>query len=106
MSLEYIWCFLIMFIASILTIFSYQKKQEVSGLFFLLVGNITAYFDFLSTETITLLFPLALLLVLMQKITGYAMQKPVLKSFCRVLSAGASAIWLPGLPNGALHRLL
>lgn len=67
MSLEYIWCFLIMLIASILTIFLYQKKQEVSGLFFLLVGNITAYFDFLSTETITLLFPLALLLVLMQE---------------------------------------
>ena len=66
MSLEYIWCFLIMLIANILTIFLYQKKQEVSGLFFLLVGNITAYFDFLSTETITLLFPLALLLVLMQ----------------------------------------
>ena len=66
MSLEYIWCFLIMLIASILTIFLYQKKQEVSGLFFLLVGNITAYFDFLSTETITLLFPLALLLILMQ----------------------------------------
>lgn len=67
MSLEYIWCFLIMLIASILTIFLYQKKQEVSGLFFLLVGNITAYFDFLSTETITLLFPLALLLILMQE---------------------------------------
>lgn len=67
MSLEYIWCFLIMLIAGILTILLYQKKQEVSGLFFLLVGNITAYFDFLSTETITLLFPLALLLVLMQK---------------------------------------
>ena len=67
MSLEYIWCFLIMLIAGILTILLYQKKQEVSGLFFLLVGNITAYFDFLSTETITLLFPLALLLILMQE---------------------------------------
>lgn len=43
MSLEYIWCFLIMLIAGILTILLYQKKQEVSGLFFLLVGNITAY---------------------------------------------------------------
>lgn len=65
MSLEYIWCFLIMLIAGICVIQLYLRKQTVSGLFFLLIGNITAYFDFLSTETLTLVFPLALLIVLM-----------------------------------------
>lgn len=67
MSLEYIWCFLLMFIAGLLVLRLYRKSHTVSSLFFLLIGNITAYFDFLTTETLTLLFPLALLVVLMQK---------------------------------------
>ena len=65
MSLEYIWCFFIMLLASILALSIYKKKKGLSGLFFLLIGNITAYFDFLTTETITLLVPLALLLIFM-----------------------------------------
>ncbi len=67
MSLEYIWCFLIMLIAGIGITLLYKKNNYVSGLFFLLIGNITAYFDFLTTETLTLLFPLSLLLILMYK---------------------------------------
>lgn len=65
MSLEYIWCFLIMITAGIIIILCNQKKKTVTGLFFLLIGNLTAYFDFLTTETLTLLFPLALLLISM-----------------------------------------
>ncbi|MGN0368302.1 MAG: hypothetical protein ACI4EK_05915 [Wujia sp.] len=65
MSLEYIWCFLIMLITGICVLMFYQKNKTVSGLFFLLAGNLTAYFDFLTTETLTLIFPLALLLMLM-----------------------------------------
>lgn len=67
MSLEYIWCFLIMLISSICLIKRYNRKHCVSALYFLIIGNITAYFDFLTTETLTLLVPLSLLLVIMHK---------------------------------------
>lgn len=65
MSLEYIWCFLIMLIAALCTVCIYNKTKQVCALFFFVIGNVTAYFDFLTTETITLLFPLSLLLVCM-----------------------------------------
>ncbi len=74
MSLEYLWCFLITFAAAYCVIILYRRKGTVSPLLFFIVGNLTAYFDFLTTETMTLLFPLSLLLIFMyddKKITGF-----------------------------------
>lgn len=63
MSLEYIWCFIIAFAASIYVLSSYKKKGCLPALTFFIIGNVTAYFDFLTTETLTLLLPAALLIV-------------------------------------------
>ena len=66
-SLEYVWTFIIMLIASIIAIWMYEKGKRNFSLFFLIVGSFTAYFDFLTTETITLLVPVVFLLVLKEK---------------------------------------
>lgn len=62
-SLEYIWTFLLMLLASILVTILYEKGSEVLWLLLMTLGSLTAYFDFLTTETLTLLVPLALVLI-------------------------------------------
>ena len=59
-SIEYIWCFIIMLCTSIAVICSKQEKRL--GFVFLITGIFTSFLDFLTTETITLLVPLLLLL--------------------------------------------
>lgn len=66
LCLEYFWTFLIMFIVSILGI-RLDKKRKNLNILFLLSGMITCYLDFLSTETITLLVPLLIVLVIRYK---------------------------------------
>ncbi|MBE5933761.1 MAG: hypothetical protein E7263_10130 [Lachnospiraceae bacterium] len=61
LSLEYTWTILIMLIASIVTVIKLNSNKFDFTILFLIVGNITAYFDFLTTETITLLIPLSLI---------------------------------------------
>lgn len=61
LSLEYTWTILIMLITSIITIIKLNSNKFDFILMFLVVGNITAYFDFLTTETLTLLIPLSLI---------------------------------------------
>ncbi len=67
MSFEYIWCFLLMFIFLLYLIHRYPTGRMHTCLFFFVIGNITAYFDFLTTETLTLLMPLAVLLLLINR---------------------------------------
>ena len=50
--------FYIAIIASLIAIRMYEKKSKNIDLLFLIVGMLTAYFDFLSCETITLTIPL------------------------------------------------
>ena len=62
-SLEYTWCFLIMFIfLDILLLFYDRLSREKITILFLFFGIITSFFDFLTTELITLLVPLLILL--------------------------------------------
>lgn len=63
LSLEYTWMFLLMLVASIIAIrlSDSMVKREHIYLLFLLTGMFTSYFDFLTTETLTLLIPLLLL---------------------------------------------
>ena len=63
MSLEYTWTIIIMCIASIIALHTYDKSNHFLRLFFLITGSLTAYFDFLTTETLTLMLPLALILI-------------------------------------------
>jgi len=64
--LEYYWTFLIMVISSILVIIFEKKSKDISTLFFL-IGIMTCYLDFLSTETITCLVPMIILLTMRYK---------------------------------------
>ena len=61
--LEYYWCFLVMTVVSIISVKIADKGewQKVILLFFL-TGIITAYLDFLTTETVTLVVPLLLMM--------------------------------------------
>lgn len=61
--LEYYWTFLLMFIVSIIAIIL-DKKQKKLNTLFLITGMITCYLDFLSTEVITVLIPILLLVTI------------------------------------------
>lgn len=61
--LEYIWMFLVCLIASIVAVnMAQRRKEEDYGVLFLLIGIVAGFIDFLTTETITLLIPLMLVL--------------------------------------------
>lgn len=63
LSLEYTWTYLVMLAGSIIAVkLAYNEKWQHMGLFFLLSGMVTNYLDFLTTETLTLLVPLLLVL--------------------------------------------
>lgn len=63
LSLEYTWCFLIMFIFLDILFLFYDKLSGKSiSTLFLVFGIITSFFDFLTTELITLFVPLLMLL--------------------------------------------
>lgn len=62
-SLEYTWTYLVMLTASILGVkLAYSGKWECMGILFLISGMVTNFLDFLTTETLTLLVPLLLIL--------------------------------------------
>ena len=64
--LEYYWTFLIMTVVSILSIILYKKEKNLNILF-MITGIITCYFDFLSTEIITILVPVLIILTISYK---------------------------------------
>jgi len=66
-SLEYTWSIIIMLLAGILSFSIYNKKPVTYICFFVIIGNITAYFDFLSTETLTFTIPIICILLLKDK---------------------------------------
>ena len=70
LSLEYIWMFILMLSASILILKKSTEENKAESLykFFFIIGMLASYFDFFTTETITLLVPLLLCIrILCQK---------------------------------------
>lgn len=63
MSLEYTWTIIIMLVAAIACTLQLKSGKANFLLFFFIIGNVTAYFDFLTTETLTLLVPMALIII-------------------------------------------
>lgn len=60
-SLEYIWTYYLMFIMSILCVkLAFSDRWNMVGYCFMVVGMVTNFMDFLTTETLTLLVPLLL----------------------------------------------
>ncbi len=67
-ALEYTWCFLIMAATALITVsMALKEKYAHMGLVFLLCGIITIYLDFLTTETITLVVPILLVLTIRRR---------------------------------------
>ena len=63
LCLEYTYTFICMMVSAIIGfILSLKHKDQWLGLFFMITGVVTVYFDFLTTETLTLLIPLLLIL--------------------------------------------
>ena len=85
LSLEYTWVFLILFAQLHLVLLpSFPKDWGRRGLFFLISGMVTNYFDFLTCETLTLLLPLLLLLWLDRK-----REAPGVKALLKIILAWA-----------------
>ena len=91
-SLEYFWTYFIMLLMSIIgTMLILKKKYNVLGVFFLISGIVTNYFDFLTTETLTLTIPLLLMICAEQK------QNPDMSAKTAAKSAVKAALfWLAG----------
>ena len=69
--LEYTWTFLCMLITSITGVkLALEDKTDKLGFLFLITGIATVYLDFLSTETLTLVVPLILILRVMERRSG------------------------------------
>ena len=65
LCLEYLWMFLLMSVTSLITIaLSLKQKYRRMPEIFLAVGAVAAFLDFFTTETLTLLIPLAFLFVI------------------------------------------
>lgn len=61
LSLEYTWTYVLMLLMSIISLkLAFSDKWGHLGVCFLVVGMLTNYMDFLTTETLTLLVPLLL----------------------------------------------
>ena len=68
LSLEYTWSYLVMLAGSVIAVkLAYGGKWRHMGVFFLLSGMVTNFLDFLTTETLTLLVPLLLVLWIGQR---------------------------------------
>lgn len=71
--LEYTWTFLCMLVTSLIGVRLVLKgRSDRIGILFLITGIVTVYLDFLSTETLTLVIPLLLVLRAMEKQGGDA----------------------------------
>jgi hypothetical protein len=67
-SLEYTWSFLCMFVFSIAAVIMTGKSKDSNiGILFMLSGMVTIFLDFLTTETVSLMIPLMLTLILRRK---------------------------------------
>jgi len=67
-SLEYTWSFLCMFVFSIAAVIMTGKGKDTNiGVLFMLSGMVTIFLDFLTTETVSLMIPLMLTLILRRK---------------------------------------
>lgn len=62
-SLEYVPVFFLTFLSVPVTIYLLKNKPEYTGMMFFVLGSLTAYTDFLTSETLTCLLPLILVIL-------------------------------------------
>lgn len=94
LSLEYTWMFLLALVVSAFAIrfTDSVENEERIYLFFLLTGMFTSYLDFLTTETLTLLLPL-LLMVRIRSRKGTCLWKTAL-GCCMLWGIGYVVTWV------------
>ena len=92
--LEYVWMFLVAFSASIIAlIWGRKDKWNRMGALFLVTGIVANYLDFLTTETITFLLPLLILVALRSKSESKAPILPVVRD-CVLWGIGYLGMWI------------
>lgn len=68
---EYMWTFIIMIVASIISLKiesnNYQNKNQKLYMLYFITGMLTCFFDFLTTEIITILIPITIVLSIRMK---------------------------------------
>lgn len=70
-AIQNVWCFIIMLAVSpICAMFAIRNKYEQICTILLISGVVTNFFDFLTTETLTLLFPLILVISIKRRTGG------------------------------------
>lgn len=95
-TLEYTWCFLVMAAVELITVsMALKEKYRNIGFVFMLCGIITIYLDFLTTETITLVMPLLLVLVIRRRQNRTDSGKVYFKKEF-IFATKNSALWLGG----------
>lgn len=75
-SLEYTWTFLLSLSVCICVILCRKKSRTLLLSVFIISGSLTSYLDFLTTETLTFLLPLALLLLYAYRPSPSAASEP------------------------------
>lgn len=98
MCFEYSWTFYIMFIASIIAIICDKRSRGNSWLYklFFVTGIVTCYLDFLTTEIITVLVPLLLVIYIRKeenRITGFKETFKFICISCVLWFCGYGLMW-------------
>ncbi|MCR5508263.1 MAG: hypothetical protein K6F34_06225 [Lachnospiraceae bacterium] len=92
LSLEYTWNFLVMLAASLAALILASREKPVDfGTFFMITGMITCFLDFLTTETLTLLIPLLIILKVKKTPFKEAWKSSLYRAFC--WGFGYAGIW-------------
>ena len=94
LCLEYTYCYICLFAAAIIAVhLAVEKRYDHLGIFFMLVGMVTVYLDFLTTETLTLLIPLMLILHIRSK-QGESRHLKIAVKSCLTWGIGYAGMWV------------
>ena len=95
LSLEYTWTFLLMAVVSIVGVeLTLREKDSRLGALFLVSGMLTSFLDFLTTETLTLLVPLLLVLRIQSGRQGKGVDRRRALTACILWATGYVGMWL------------
>lgn len=95
--LEYTWTFFIMLITSIIAINIEKNNEKKLGILFLISGIFTCFFDFLTTEIITILVPIVLILIIRKKeerLNNFKEGIIFLIKYCMLWAFGYVGMWI------------
>ncbi|MBR0397652.1 MAG: hypothetical protein IJI10_05205 [Eubacterium sp.] len=93
--LEYTYAFLCMLVAAIIgTLLALRGKDYWIGSLFMITGMVTVFFDFLTTETLSLLIPLLLILRIQRKEKSVKQLWLTAVKYCAMWLIGYLGMWV------------